>query len=117
MAKITILAGKVQVGTTAKALESFTVAKGQKIIDLYACVWDNATHKPLDGQAEISINEYVGEKKKEVMEPTKCRLIAELGHPLEIMHEPDEGNTLKLIGSSPASEYIAYFLRVATPIP
>ena len=115
MAKISILAGKVQCNTTGKVLESFTATEDMEIVELYACVWDNANHKPLDGQAEIALYEFVGEKKQDIVEPTKARLIAEMKSPLKIQHHPTEGRTMKLIGTSPTSEYIAYALRVATP--
>ena len=115
MAKVSILAGKIQATATGKVLESFTAPKDMEIVDLYACVWDNATHKPIDGQADIALYEMVGEKKADIVEPTKARLIAEMREPLRIEHHPDQGKTIKLIGTSPTSEYIAYFLRVATP--
>ena len=115
MAKISILAGKIQANATGKVLESFTATEGVEIVELYACVWDNATHKPLDGQAEIALYEMVGEKKQDIVEPTKCRLIAEMKCPLKIQHHPEKDRTMKLIGTSPTNEYIAYALRVATP--
>ena len=115
MAKISILSGKIECNATGKVLESFTATKGMEIVELSACVWDNTNHKPLDGQAEIALYEYVGEKKEDIVEPTKARLIAEFKTPLKIQHYPTEGRTVKLIGTSPTSEYIAYALRVATP--
>jgi len=115
MAKVSILAGKVQCDATGKVLESFTATEGMEIVDLYACVWDNTNHKPLDGQAEIALYEFVGEKKQEIIEPTKARLIAEMKEALKIQHHSTKDRTVKLIGTSPTSEYVAYVLRVATP--
>ena len=115
MAKVSILAGKIQATSAGKVLESFTAPEGMEIVDLYACVWDNTTHKPMDGQAEIALYAMVGEKKATIVNPIKARLIAEMKEPLRIEHHPEKGRTIKLMGTSPTSEYIAYFLRVATP--
>jgi len=113
--RVSILAGKIQCDTTGKVLESFTAVEGMEIVDLYACVWDNTNHKPIDGQAEIALYEYTGETKAEIVEPTKARLIANMATPLRIGHNPPKDKTIKLIGTSPTSEYVAYVLRVATP--
>ena len=115
MAKISILSGKIQCNATGKVLESFTATKGMEIVELIACVWDNSTHDAIAGQAEIALYEYVGEKKQDLVEPTKCRLIEKSGVPLKIQHHPTEKRTIKLIGTTPANEYIAYALRIATP--
>ena len=115
MPKISILSGKIEATSTGKVLESFTATEGMEIVDLIAVVWDNSTHDAIAGQAEIALYEYVGEKKQDIVEPTKCRLIEKSGKPLRIQHHPTKGRTVKLIGTSPTSEYIAYALRVATP--
>jgi len=116
MAKVSILAGKVQCDSTGKTLESFTAPEGMEIVDLYCCVWDNTNHKPMDGQAEIALYESIeATKKLELIKPTKARLIAEMKSPLKIEHHPEKDRTIKLMGTSPTSEYIAYVLRVATP--
>jgi len=58
---------------------------------------------------------------RQILEPTLVRMISGGGAgahpaiPLQINHNPTEGNTIKLVASSPATEAIAYALRVATP--
>ena len=117
MAKISILAGLVEsLPTTEKTLESFTAIEGMEIVEIYACTWDTATHKPMDGRVKVAIYEMKGEAKaREILEPTMAGLIANLASPLKIQHHPDKDHAIKLVASSPATEAIAYVLRVATP--
>ena len=116
MAKISILAGLVEgLPTTEKVLESFTAVEGMEIVEIYACAWDTTGYKPMDGRVKVALYEMKGESKaREILEPTMARVIAELDSPLKIQHHPEKGNTIKLVASSPASEAIAYLLRVAT---
>lgn len=117
MAKISILAGLVDsLKSTEQVLESFTAIEGMEIVEIYACTWDATGYKPIDGRVKVAIYEMKGETKaREILEPTMARLIANMASPLKIQHHPEKGNAIKLVASSPASEAIAYVLRIATP--
>ena len=56
MAKISILAGLITaLPTTEKTLESFTTIKGMEIVEIYACVWDTTSYKPMDGRVSVAL--------------------------------------------------------------